>query len=167
MTRFLERSADASVVWGTIRRLSGGSLVCAAIVAVMRPSLSYLGGAVPHETDEESRVAIERMWAIVADSVPGRAGLRSMHGLSDAWRHSRAVRAYAPLRALEAHRHVQLIGWIVLIAVLVSGAARIISPERWPVLSILIWAVVFTGAVGLVVKPRQVLEAWKAYRRSR
>ena len=130
----------------------------------MRPSLAYLGGDVRPETAEQSREAIEGMWAIALDSVVVRAAFGGGTAVSTAWGHSGAVRTFDRIWDIEPHRRAQLIGWIVLVGTLTAGIAKMIFEKPWPALSILIWAATLAAAVGLVLWPRQVAAAWKEYR---
>jgi hypothetical protein len=164
MQAILQRALEDSLVMRRARRFCAGSLVCTAAGALMRPSLSYLGGAVEPETEEQSRQTIERAWRIVLESVPGRLSERAIETCSRAWRHSRVAALYGAVLHFEPALRVAMLGWIVLAAVVASGVVKALAAEPWPGLSMLIWAAVAGAAGLLIVRPREVATAWQAFR---
>lgn len=168
---FLERATESSILLPAVRRLTHGSHACAVIAAFLRPSLAYLGHSDAAETDGRSVDALMRMWNVTADSMLARTLLRGVDTIWLAWRHAAASRQRARLldriHVLEPSERIRLLGWVLLVGALTAGVVRGLIDEAWPRLSVLIWAVTITGALGLIAGACKITAAWEEYRAPR
>jgi hypothetical protein len=149
------RAAASSVVVRNMRRLADGSMVCAAIIDLMRPTLAS-GGGCQNGGDAPVEDVLERVArrGIVVATVQ-----RGSRHLAAAWRDSFAAAVVNPVRALESGDRLRLFGWILLVATLPVGVlARFGDPARPALFA---WAVTLTCSLILITLARPLTRAWQ------
>jgi hypothetical protein len=164
MRRWLARLAGGSRVLSAARRVCAGSLVCAGLAAMARPSLAYLGGAQAPETGEQAREAIARLWQAVRESVIGRSARRVEPIAARVWQDSAPARACAGWNGLSAVDRLRIVGLSGLAAALAASLLKLFSREPWPPLSILVWVATIALAALVAARPREFHSAWTASR---
>jgi hypothetical protein len=164
MRQWVTRIAGGSRVVTAVRRVCAGSLLCAGVAAMFRPSLAYLGGPHPPETDAQSRESIERLWRVVLESVPGRGARRVAPIAARVWRDSAVARGWAAWTDLPAVDRVRIAGRSGLAAAVAASLLKLFSPEPWPPLSIMIWVATIALAALAATRPREFHIAWTASR---
>jgi hypothetical protein len=161
---WLARIAGGSRVLTAARRVCAGSLLCAGVAAMFRPSLAYLGGAQPPESEEQSRESIERLWQVVLDSLPGRGARRVEPIAARVWRGSAVARGWAAWTDLPPVDRVQIAGRSGLAAAAAASLLKLFSRDPWPPLSILVWIATIALAALAASRPRQFHTAWTTSR---
>jgi hypothetical protein len=164
MRQWLARIVGASRVVTTARRVCADSRLCTGIAAMLRPSLVYLGGQRPQETEEEAREAIERLWRVVRESVPGRVARRVEPIAARVWRDSAIARGWAAWTGMPAVDRVQIAGRSGMAAAVAVSLLKLFSPEPWPLLSIMVWVATIALAAVAAIRPREFHTAWTASR---
>jgi hypothetical protein len=164
MRRWLERIAGGSRVLAAARRICAGSLLCAGFAAMWRPSLAYLGGPLAPETEEQSREAIARLWAVLYESAIGRRVRQMQPIAARMWQDSALVRGVAAWNDLPAADRLGIAGRSVLAGALAASLLRPFSRDPWPPLSILVWVATIALAALAAARPRELHRAWTASR---
>ena len=164
MEGWVTRLAGGSRTVTVIRRVCAGSLLCRGIAAMLRPSLDYLGGPHPPETEAQSREAIERLWNVVRESVPGRGALRAEPMVTRVWRDSALARGWMAWTDLPAVDRVRVAGRSGLTAAVAVSLLKLLSREPWPPLSIMVWLATIALSALAAFRPREFYTAWTASR---
>lgn len=162
--RWLARITGGSRAVSAVRRVCADSLLCRGIAAMLRPSLDYLGGPHPRETEAQSREAIERLWNVVLESGPGRNAQRVQPVVTRVWRDSALARGWTAWTDLAAVDRVRIAGVSAVAAAVAVSLLKLFSREPWPVLSIMVWLATIALAALAAARPRELYTAWTASR---
>lgn len=131
---------------------------------MLRPSLDYLGGPHPPETEAQSREAIERVWHVVLESVPGRNARRVQPVVRRVWRDSAVAQGWTAWTDLPAVDRLRIAGLSGVAAAVAVSLLKLFSREPWPVLSIMVWLATIALAALAAARPRELSTAWAASR---